>query len=265
MSFTVIIADDESLVRKSVRRFLRDYDAEVLEECSDGAATLAALRARKPDILFLDMEMPGLKGMQVMERIGENNLPTTIVLTAHENYALQAYDFNVADYILKPFGRERFERGLARAIIRKQVTPSHAAVPGASAAAGPLDRVRIRRNYPEHIPVPGRHGRISLIRSSEIEWVEAEENILMIHAGDRVYELRETLSDFQARLNPNSFCRIHRSTVVNVRFIHEVHPWCNGHHVLVLKSGHELRMSRYQRESVERLTNLSLRDAKKTA
>jgi two-component system LytT family response regulator len=264
MSFTVIIADDESLVRKSVRRFLRDYDAEVLEECSDGAATLAALRARKPDILFLDMEMPGLKGMQVMERIGENNLPTTIVLTAHENYALQAYDFNVADYILKPFGRERFERGLARAISRTHIVSSHAAAPGASPTAGLFDQAR-RRDYPEHIPVPGRHGRISLIRSSEIEWVEAEENILMIHAGDRVYELRETLSDFQARLNPDSFCRIHRSTVVNVHFIREVHPWRNGHHVVVLKSGHELRMSRYQHESVERLTNLSMRDAKKTA
>lgn len=265
MSFTVIIADDESLVRRSVRRFLRGYDAEVLEECSDGAATLAALRVHKPDILFLDMEMPGLKGMQVMERIGEINLPTTIVLTAHENYALQTYDFNVADYILKPFGRDRFERGLTRAISRTRAASSHVAAPGASPVAGPLEQVRIRRGYPEHIPVPGRHGRISLIRSNEIEWVEAEENILMIHASDRVHELRETLSDFQARLDPDFFCRIHRSTVVNVRFIHEIHPWCNGHHVVVLKSGHELRMSRYQRESVERLTNLSLRDAKKTA
>jgi len=260
MSITAIIADDEPLVRRSVRRFLKEYDINVLEECGDGAATIAALRARKPDILFLDMEMPLAKGMQVMAEIGEQNMPTTIILTAHKDYALGAFDFNVADYILKPFGKDRFARGLSRAMIRN----SGAARTSASAAAGGQEApnagpMPTRRSFPEHIPIPGRYGRISLVKTRDIEWVEAEENLLMIHCGARLYELRETMSAFQARLDPGVFCRIHRSTLVNVCYIQEIRPWCNGHHVVVLQSGLQLRMSRYQRESVERLTNLSAR------
>jgi len=256
MNLTVIIADDEPLVRKSVRRFLMDYDVEVLEECGDGASTLAALRAKRPDILFLDMEMPIAKGMELLAQIGEKDLPATIILTAHEHYALGAFDFNVADYILKPFGKERFERGLARAMSRRVNADNVSSTEQHDQTAKALERIK-KRSYPEHIPVPGRNGRIHLVKTKEIEWVDADENLLMIHSGMRVYELRDTLSSFLQRLDPAVFCRIHRSTVVNVHYIQEIRPWCNGHHIVVLQDGRELRMSRYQRESVERLTGLS--------
>lgn len=217
VSYMAIIADDEPLARKSVRRFLKDYDVEIVEECGDGAETLAALKARNVDLLFLDMDRPALKGLEILADLGEHGMPTTIVLTAHEHFAVQAYDYAVVDYILKPFGKERFERGLVRAMMRigdaGRTTP-----PGIEMNAMELlDRARRQKKYPEYIPIPSRHGRISIVRTREIEWVEAEENLLLIHCGSVVHELRETLSNFQERLDPRMFYRVHRSTVVNVR------------------------------------------------
>jgi two-component system LytT family response regulator len=261
MNLRAIIADDEPLVRTSVRRFLRGHNVEVLEECSDGKATIAALRSHRPDLLFLDMEMPLAKGMEVMAEIGEKNMPATIILTAHENYAVESYDFNVADYILKPFGKKRFERGLSRALHRIATSSSVVKAQHSPPASGQMDtllgQLPKQPSYVSHIPVPNKYGRIMLLKVREIEWIEAEDNLLLIHCAGKIYELRETLSGLHGRLNPRIFYRIHRSTLVNVQYIREILPWRNGHHVVVLNSGHELRMSRYQRESVERLTNLA--------
>jgi two-component system, LytTR family, response regulator len=257
MSVRAIIADDEPLARQSVRRFLRGHDVSVVEECRDGGTTIAAIRRHAPDLLFLDMEMPDAKGLSALAALGEKNIPVSIVITAHTHYAVEAYDINIADYILKPFGKERFEKALARALSRlSDVSPAASNSPEVSSAVDiRVDELleQLRNLQQSRIPIPIKSGSIVLIKPSDVECVEAEENSLVIRCGTRIYEIRETLSRFHKRLNPSVFYRIHRSTVVNINHIREIRPWFHGYHIVILNSGRELRMSRYQSESVDRL------------
>lgn len=257
MSLKIVIADDEPLVRRSVRRFLAGRNVTIVEECGSGAETLAALHRHGPDLLFLDIEMPDANGLASLARFGQQKLPATIIITAYERYAVEAYDLNVADYILKPFGKERFDRGFARGLSRISA-PALSSFPGNSLpVSGQVDRLlelcETQQAKPQPIPIPTRFGGVVLIRPEEIEYVEAEENSLVIHCRERTYELRETLSGLHKRLGFSIFARIHRSTLVNVNCVREIHPWCNGHHVVTLTNGRHLRMSRYQSQSVERL------------
>lgn len=256
MSVKAVISDDETLVRKSVRRFLKGHDVSIIEECEDAATTASAIRRHRPEILFLDMEMPNGVGLSALADLDESNMPVTVIITAHERFAVQAYGLNVVDYILKPFGKERFDKGVERALKRISTTASPertGAMPVASKVDDLLDQLHRQQQQKGHIPIATRSGSIVLVRPSEIECVEAEESSILIHCRTRTYELRETLSGLHKRLNPSVFLRIHRSTLVNVNYIREIRPWCNGYHVVVLTSGRELRMSRYQSEAVERL------------
>ncbi len=257
MSLRVVIADDEPLVRKSVRRFLRGHDVEVIAECVDGTSAVHAIRSKMPDVVFLDMQMPEMGGLEVIETIGEDKMPATIILTAYDKYAVKAFEYRVADYVLKPFGKDRFDKALSRA--QHWATLRAQAMSGGVNAqiAELLEQLRRSKEYPDRIALP-RYGRIILMETRHIQWIEAAGNTLHIHADQQVYNLRETLATMQGRLDPRQFVRIHRSTLVNVRFIREIRPWFNGYHVVVLLNNQELRMSRYQRESIQRLMNSSL-------
>lgn len=255
MSLRVIIADDESLVRKSVRKFLREHDVEIIAECEDGASALRAIRSKTPDLVFLDIQMPEMTGMDIIETLGEQQLPAMIIITAHENFAVGAYEFNVVDYLLKPFGKERFEKALARASDRIKNSHEHQA--GNKSTRGErvehlLDHLLQRYDHADRIPVP-KNGRVALVETKRIEWLEAQGNILRLHCDDETHELRKALSTMQKQLDPRSFIRIHRSTIVNIRFVREVQPWFNGHHIVVLKSGQQLRMSRYRHDGMQKL------------
>ncbi|MDE1154759.1 MAG: LytTR family DNA-binding domain-containing protein [Acidobacteriaceae bacterium] len=259
MSMKVLIADDEALVRKSVRRLLLDHDVEIVAECEDGRSALDAIQQYAPDLVFLDIQMPELSGLEIIERLGEHRAPATIIITAYANFAVNAYEFNVVDYLLKPFGKERFDKAFLRASSR--IVPASTVVAKKPLAEEPrveklLETLLQKYEHIDRIPVP-KNGRVSLIETQRVEWFEARGSSLLLHCDHETHVLRKALSAMQKQLDPRYFIRIHRSTIVNIRFIREIQPWFNGHHIIILKNGQQLRMSRYRQESLDRLLGLN--------
>lgn len=255
MTLRVIIADDEELVRRSVRKFLRSHEVDSIVECSDGREAVDALQSGTPNLLFLDLQMPKVHGMDVIGTIGEEHMPPTVIITAHADYAVEAFNLHVVDYMLKPFGRERFDKAVARARQRIEMLERPGDKLGEASVEQLLRTIALPQDYAARLAVP-RNGRIFLIDTSDIEWLEARGNVVLIHCRDETYELRRPLHTLQEQLDPKYFVRLHRSTVVNVRFIREIQPWFKGHHIVVLKSGQELRMSRYQQDGIQQLLGL---------
>jgi two-component system, LytTR family, response regulator len=253
MKLRAIIADDEELVRRSIRRFLRNHDVESITECTDGGQAVEAVRAGGANLLFLDLQMPRVHGMHVIATLGEENIPPTIIITAHADHAVEAFNFHVVDYMLKPFGRERFDKAVARAMQRIEIRERDGSSSAARESVKDLLRnLAPRQEYADRLAVP-HNGRIFLIETREIQWLEASGNLVLVHCQQGTYALRRPLHSIQKQLDPRSFMRLHRSTLVNVRYIREIQPWFKGHHLVVLKSGQELRMSRYQQDGIQQL------------
>jgi two-component system, LytTR family, response regulator len=244
-----LIVDDEPLVRRSMRRLLKDTaDVDVVGECGDGESAVAAIREHAPDLVFLDVQMPEMSGLDVVRSVGLDAMPVTVFVTAYDAYAVAAFDANAIDYVLKPFGKERFARAVGRAKERIAGRLNSADVRLALAA---VERVRATE-YAERMTAV-HDGRLLLIDVDAVAWIGADGNYVQVHAGDRTYEIRDTLSHLETTLNPRHFVRIHRSTIVNIRRIKEIQPWFRGHHVVILETGEQLRMSRYQREAGRQL------------
>jgi two-component system LytT family response regulator len=244
-----LIVDDEPLARRSVRRLLNgNADVEVVGECGDGESAVAAIHEKKPDLVFLDVQMPEISGLEVVRRIGPDAMPVTVFVTAYDDYAVSAFDANAIDYVLKPFGKERFARALGRA---KERIAGKLNVDGLRLALSALERVQAE-TYAERVTAVD-NGRILFVNVDAITWIGADGNYVQVHAGNRTYEIRETLSNLEKKLDPRHFARIHRSTIVNIRRIKEIQPWFRGHHVVILETGEHLRMSRYQREAGKQL------------
>jgi two-component system, LytTR family, response regulator len=246
VTIRALIVDDEPLARRSIRRFLnRGSGIEIIGQCGDGESAVDAIRSEKPDLVFLDVQMPEITGFDVIRQIGPEAMPVTIFVTAYDKYAVRAFEMNAIDYLLKPFGEQRFAQALKRAKERL-------------AGKVNLDDLRVllagleRAQTDDRLTVSA-NGRILLINVKDIDWISASGNYAQLHTGNRDYEIRQSLTTLEARLNPREFVRIHRSTIVNVRRIREIQPWFHGHHLVVLKNGQELRMSRYQRDVAKRL------------
>lgn len=247
---TALIVDDEPLARRRIRRLLRDHtDVEVIQECNDGQSALFAIKECLPSLIFLDIHLPEMDGMRVLGGLGAHGMPSVVLTTAFPQYAIDAFDANVVDYLLKPFSQERFRRALDR--VRMAVS-GEAKRLAFDRTHGTEVRAQPRYDYPERISIPVQ-GRILLVNASEIDWIEADGNLVRVHTATAVHEVRSTLGALGGRLNPDQFLRIHRSTIVNVRSVREIHPWFNGHHLIILHNRKELRMSRYQSESIQRL------------
>lgn len=250
MRIRALVVDDEPLARRSIRRLLeRCSDVDIVGECADGASAVTAIREEKPNLVFLDVQMPEMTGFDVIREIGLNVMPVTIFVTAYDQYALDAFDANATDYLLKPFRKVRFDRALERAKERITGTLNMSDL---RALVATMDRHLVPPKYVDRLTV-SENGRIFLIDVDEIEWIAASGNYAVLHTLRRTYEIRQTLTELEAKLNPREFLRIHRSTIVNIRRVKEIQPWFRGHHVVVLKNGQELRMSRYQRDVAERL------------
>ena len=233
MSIRALIADDEPLARQSICRCLKAHsDIRVIEECADGQSTVAAILSLKPDLVFLDVQKPELDGFAVVQQIGTEKIPATIFVTAFDQYALAAFDANALDYLLKPFGKMRFERAL------NLTHTMHSLGKGTT--------------YIDRLPV-AENGRIVFVNTRDIQWIESAGNYAKLHTAARQYAVRDTLVTLEKKLNPRDFVRIHRSTIVNFQFVKEVHPWFHGYHRVLLANGQELRMSRYQQEVAKRL------------
>jgi two-component system, LytTR family, response regulator len=244
---SALIVDDEPHARRSIRRFLdSDATVEIIGECADGESALQMIRSKKPDLVFLDIRMPEMTGLDVIRSLG-SKMPVTVFVTAYDHYALSAFDANAIDYLLKPFGKERFQRALLRA--REQI-----------AGRSGMNDVRrlltgLEKEQPKYLDRLSvvHKGRILLINVDDIDWIKACGNYAVLYVGAQQYEIRETLTHLEERLDRRTFLRIHRSTMVNVHRIREIQPWFHGHHLVVLKTGVELRMSRYQHDAARQL------------
>lgn len=251
MSIGVLVVDDEPIARHAIVRQLRaDPDIDLLGECGDGASAVAAIRAQSPDLVFLDIQMPAMTGIEVIDAIGSERMPAIVFVTAFEQYAVKAFEANAVDYLVKPFSRERFAATLGRAKTRLSVNTGD---PGTSTQIlRALEDLRQRDAWLHRIPVRVDE-HVVLVPVDDIVWIKANRNTVELHLADRVHELRETMAALAERLDPRHFARIHRSAIINVRRVKAIHPWFNGHHVVTLDTGQELRMSRYQHEAFLRL------------
>jgi two-component system LytT family response regulator len=254
MSLTVLVVDDEPIARHAIVRLLRDDPGiEIVGECGDGISAVAAIRSHSPDLVFLDIQMPAINGMDVVATIGAARMPATVFVTAYEQYAVKAFEANAVDYLVKPFSRERFATTLERA--KARVTASSAMGTQASTQIlQALDALRQRNDYLQRIPVRVDE-HVVLVAVEDIVWIKAARNTVEIHLVDRMHELRETMTTLAARLDPRHFARVHRSAIVNVRRVKAIHPWFNGHHVVTMDTGQQLRMSRYQNEAFLKLVS----------
>jgi two-component system LytT family response regulator len=243
-----LIADDEPLARQRLRTLLDgEPDIDVIAECSNGEEAVRAVRQQNPDLVFLDVQMPVRDGFGVLEALTPSPLPAVIFVTAHDRYALKAFEVHALDYLLKPFDRERFGKALDRARARLRQNSGHDVDRRLLAL---LADVRPVRPAVERLIVKSG-GKVSFVRTDEIDWIEAAGNYLRLHVGNDVHLLRETMSSLEARLDPRVFVRIHRSTMVNIERIRELQPSFHGDYVVSLRDGTELTLSRGCREKLQ--------------
>jgi len=243
----VLIVDDEPLARQRLEDLLRaEAGVEIVASVDNGEAAVDAVRSLHPDIAFLDVQMPGKTGIDVVREVGPEAMPLTIFVTAYDEYALRAFDVHAFDYLLKPFGRERFHQAVARARTRlTEGLQEHLArrfvslVHDAGSAPAASGRLMVKSG-----------GRMMLLPLDELDAVESEGNYVRLHSGGRSYLVRDTMAGIEARLGSDRFCRIHRGWIVNLDRVREVATRANGEHELVLRDGRRLRVGRAYREAV---------------
>jgi two-component system LytT family response regulator len=254
-----VIADDEPLARERLRQLLRNHaDVQILAECVDGREAVDAIRAHLPDLVFLDVRMPEMDAFGVIEEIGAEDFPDVVFVTAYDQYAVRAFEVRALDYLLKPIGRERFARAMDRA--RSRAANGNGGEQGelAQKLRSLIDEAKNEPEYLERLLI--RKGeRMVLVRLDEVDWIDGAGNYLELHAGKTTYLLRHTLSGLESRLDPHAFLRIHRSTIVNVDRISELHPTFAGDYVVTLRDGTQLSLSRTYRGKVEQLAGRAAR------
>jgi two-component system, LytTR family, response regulator len=244
----VVIADDEPLARERLRTLLADQPwVQIVAECKNGTEAVDAVTRLRPDLVFLDIQMPGSNGFEVIDAIGAARMPLVIFVTAFDKYALRAFDVHAVDYLLKPFDRERFEQALIRA--RDQLERR---------TNGDFER-RLLELVQDLKPVTPRlerfviksGGRVFFVRADEIDWIEAAGNYVKLHVGADAHLFRETMNALEAQLDPDTFFRIHRCHIVNIERVKELQPWFNGEYVVFLRNGTRLTLSRGYREKLQ--------------
>lgn len=245
MKIKTLIVDDEPLARDRVKRFLRDeHDISVIGECGNGREAVAAIKEQQPDLVFLDIQMPEKNGFEVVKSLNEKTMPAVIFVTAYDQYALQAFDVHALDYLLKPFNRERLHKAVSHA--RDQIETKRIGNLDERLASLIAD-LKSERKYLERLVVKSV-GRVFFLKVDEIDWIEAAGNYVKLHTGREAHMIRETMNGIEAKLDPDKFLRIHRSTVVHIDRIKELHPMFSGDYAVILRNGTELALSRNYRE-----------------
>jgi len=244
----VLVADDEPLARERLRMLLtQESSIEIVAECQNGSEAIGKIRELRPDLVFLDVQMPDATGFDVIEAIGPSQMPAVVFVTAYDRYALRAFDVRALDYLLKPFDRERFQQALARA---RQQLHHH--------AEGELERrllalvkdLKEPQNKLDRFVVKSG-GRVYFVRTDEIDWIEAAGNYVKLHVGSETHLLRETMTAVEAQLDRDVFFRVHRCHIVNIERVQELQPWFNGEYVVCLRTGARLTLSRGYREKLQ--------------
>jgi two-component system, LytTR family, response regulator len=248
-----VIVDDERLARQKVRTLLAgDDEIEVVGECANGVDAIAALRREKPDLLLLDVEMPGANGFEVLHGLRGERLPAVVFITAHDEYAVRAFQVEAVDYVMKPFDRRRFNDALRRA--KRQMNGG-----GEESEARILRLLeRMLKTKPlDHFVVKARD-RTFLLAIADVDWIAAEGKYVRLHAAGASHLVRESIGDVESRLDSRRFLRIHRGTIVNVKRILEMHRGFGGGMFVMLRDGTKLTMSRRYRTRIREMTGLDV-------
>jgi two-component system, LytTR family, response regulator len=248
MTLRAIVVDDEPLARDLLGALLAEHeDIHVVAQCQDGHEAISYLEAKPVDLMFLDVQMPEIGGFEIVERLGVQQLPPTVFVTAYHEYAVRAFDIHAVDYLTKPINAERLARALER--VRKKIAAETALLTQEQLTAV-LNGLRLdegSKSYPSRFLVKDGEKEI-LLASDKIDWIEAADYYCCLHAGSRSYMLRETISDLSARMDPRRFIRIHRSAMVNLDRIEEIYREGKAQSSVRLADGQILRMSKAGRE-----------------
>ena len=244
-----LIVDDESLARERIRDMLAtDPEIEIVGDCANGKEAIKSISKLKPDLIFLDVEMPGIDGFEVLQSLEPQQMPAVIFVTAYDQYAVRAFEIYALDYLLKPFDRERFERSVSRA--KEQLLSTGDSMNERILSA--LEQIKTRPVHLERLVIK-MNGHVFFIKAEEIDWLEAEGNYVRLHAGKESYLLRDTISALETQLDPKRFLRVHRSAIVNIDRIQELQPWFHGEYRIILREGVQLTLSRSYREKLHEL------------
>lgn len=242
--------DDEPWARTRITSLLAaESDFTLLEPCASGTEAIRAITQMAPQVVFLDVRMPDMDGFEVIDAIGVDAMPLVVFATAHEEYALRAFDAGALDYLLKPFDEERFRRALVR--VRRELLDPAAA---ARTLGGVMASLRRPRGYAERLVV-NTSGRVVFLKIDDVDWLEASGNYVMIHAGREKHLMRDTLRALEERLDPARFVRLHRSAIVNIERLRELLPWSRGEQVAVLRDGTQLTVGRAFRDRLLAVMN----------
>ena len=246
-----VIVDDEAPARNRLRQLLKDEkDFQIVAECANGRQAVETIQRDKPDLVFLDVQMPRLTGLEVCEAIivAGAKLPMVIFVTAYDSYALKAFEVHALDYLLKPFDRARFQKALVHA--RQQLEGASATRDEDSRLAALLEDIRGGSRKSDRI-VFKQNGRVIFLRTETIDWVEADGNYVRLHAGTESHYFRETLASIETQLAADKFMRISRSIIVNLDRVKELQPLFYGDYVVILHNGSRLNMTRNYRDRLE--------------
>jgi two-component system LytT family response regulator len=250
----VLIADDELLGRERIAALLAEHaDVDVVAMVDDGAKAVDAIRALNPDVVFLDFQMPGRTGFDVVREIGTDAMPVTIFVTAYDEHALGAFDLHALDYLVKPFDDERFEEALRRArraVELEEVDKLRGQLLAALQGGGPPASAAAQPQYLERVAVESK-GKVRVVPVAQIDYILAAGVYAELHVGDRRYIVRESLQTLEERLDPRVFMRIHRSAIVRIELVEVFLRAEGGDYEVQLKNGVRLRVSRSRREALE--------------
>ena len=255
---SALIVDDEKPARQRLRDLLEKHPGvTVAGECASGAEAVGLIRDLRPELLFLDIQMPLLDGFEVVRQVGSAHMPVTVFVTAYDAYAVRAFEASALDYLLKPYSDERFEQCLARSLVyvrtqrREEMSRRLISVlsegPQGAAGARYLERLLVKVG-----------GRIIFLPTDDVDWIEAAGVYVQLHAGGRKFLHRASLAELEASLDPGRFIRIHRSSIVNILSVKELLPHSHGDYTAVLKDGTRLKLSRSYRPKLESRLRQSL-------
>lgn len=239
----ILVADDEQPARKKIISFLNELEEKLsIEEASNGKEAIKIINNEKPDLVLLDIQMPGMNGFEVIEKVGIEEMPAVIFITAYDQYALNAFEVHAVDYLLKPFDKERFYYSFNRAKdqieLKKEQKNSLELV---------INELKKKEKYLNRILV-NVGTKYFFIKTSEIIYISSEEKYVKPHTEKGNYLIRDTMNNIENSLDPSKFYRVHRSYIVNIEWIKEMRPWSHGDYVIYLKNGEKIHMSRRYKE-----------------